>query len=141
MKNIFLANAIFLFHLLVVLFVLLAPFQPYINLILLHIVFSVSLLVHWFGNSNDCSLTLLELSLRDLPHKSQCFTHQFIAPIYDISQSDWSKISYFLAISLMLISIYRFINHPKYQLFRECMKTTGWFSKDFFSCFRLILEP
>lgn len=140
MKNIFLANAIYIFHLIIVLFVLLAPFQPYINFLLLHIVFSLSLLVHWFGNSNDCSLTLLEQTLRGLPHKSQCFTHQFIAPIYDISLTDWSKISYVIVITLLLISLYRFINHPKYQLFQECIKKTEWFSKDFFMCFRLIFE-
>jgi hypothetical protein len=140
MKNIILANAIYVFHLFIVLFVLLAPFLGYINLLLLHIVFSVSLLVHWVGNSNDCSLTLLEQSLRDLPHKSQCFTHQFIAPIYDISMSDWSKILYVITVSLLLISIYRFINHPRYQSFRECIEKTNWFSKEFFSCFRLIFE-
>lgn len=140
MKNIFLANVIYLFHLMIILFVLLAPFQPFINLLLLHIVFSISLLVHWVGNSNDCSLTLLEQTLRDLPNKSQCFSHQFIAPIYDISQTDWNKICYFLVISLMLVSIYRFIHHPRYKAFRECIQNTKWFSFDFFNCFRLILE-
>ena len=85
--NIFLANCISIFHTLVVLFVLLAPFIDIPAILILHITFSVCLLIHWWANNNICSLSYIESQLRGTDH-TESFTHKFIAPIYDISKTE-----------------------------------------------------
>jgi len=110
--DLLLANLISLFHVIIVLFVLIAPFTGNPALMILHIVFSVSLLVHWWANNNLCSLTLLEAKLRGLDH-TESFTHQFIGPVYDISNTDWSNICYILTIILMSVSFYNLYHSPK----------------------------
>lgn len=114
MWKLILANIIWLFHILVVLFVLFAPFSNRSHLLILHIVFSISLLVHWHFNDNTCSLTLLEGYLRNKPSNST-FTHSFISPIYNVSSTSWDKLCYSLVIVLMLISMYKLRIHPIFQ--------------------------
>jgi len=101
-----LANLISLFHGLVVVFVILGSFSNNIGKLLLHATFCLSLLVHWWGNSNLCSLSVLESHLRGLDY-TQSFTHQFIAPVYDISQSSWSKVCTLFTMTVMMVSMYK----------------------------------
>ena len=75
--NIILANIIFVFHIIIILFILIAPFTNKIALLILHIVFSLCLLLHWHLNSNVCSLSILESHLRGLDY-TNTFSHQFI---------------------------------------------------------------
>ena len=110
--NIFLANLVYAFHVTVVLFVLIAPFSNIPAFLILHVTFSVSLLLHWYNNNNDCSLTYIESRLRGID-KVEGFTHKFIAPIYDISQTEWSRLCYIITIILMCVSIYYLYNSPK----------------------------
>lgn len=145
-KNIILANIIRIFHLLIILFILIAPFTNLTALLILHITFSISLLVHWVFNSNECSLTLLESQLRGLP-KGESFSYKFISPIYDISNTDWSYFCYIITISLMFVSIYNLYYSEKLE------KTTRCFSEHnnndklsiykkifiFFDCFKELL--
>ena len=81
--NIFLANIIWFLHVLIILFILIAPFTNLTALLILHITFSISLLVHWAFNSNECSLTLLESQLRGIP-RNESFSYKFISPVYNI---------------------------------------------------------
>lgn len=118
---ILLANMIWVFHILVILFVLLAPFTNIPGLLILHVTFSISLLVHWYGNSNECSLTLLESQLRGLD-KTQSFTHQFIAPVYDISKTEWSTVCYTVTIILLGLSLYKLYNSQKIAEAYNCYK-------------------
>lgn len=120
-QNDFLANIIWLFHLFVVIFILLAPFTNIPALLILHVSFSLSLLVHWFGNNNVCSLSYMESKLRGLDH-TESFTHQFIAPLYDISKTDWSKYCYVITIILMSISIYYLYNSPRVAEVFKCYR-------------------
>jgi hypothetical protein len=103
--NLILANIISLFHLGIVLFILLAPFCNIPAFLILHFVFSVSLIVHWIGNENICSLSVMESKLRGL-HYTESYSHKFIAPIYDISETDWITTCYIIVITLMLVSLY-----------------------------------
>ncbi|NDC94800.1 hypothetical protein EB118_12580 [bacterium] len=107
--RIMLANAISFFHACIVLFVLLAPFLGNPALWILHITFCISLLVHWWGNSNVCSLSYMESALRGLDY-TESFTHKFISPVYDISKTEWSKICNDITIILLLISVYYLYN-------------------------------
>jgi predicted neutral ceramidase superfamily lipid hydrolase len=148
-KNLFLANLIRIFHIIVILFVFLAPFSNIPALLILHITFAFSLLVHWYYNNNACSLTLFEAKLRGID-VDKSFTHECISPMYDISQTNWSTICYFVTIILMSISIYYLYNSEKvanvFKCFAKRHENPEWNgfsfiqkSYFFFNCFKELL--
>jgi hypothetical protein len=139
MKNIFLANMIYIFHILVILFVLFAPLLNYTNILILHITFCISLLVHWLANSNECSLSRMESYFRGIDNTCT-FSHQFIAPIYDISQTNWDTVCYLIVFLTLSISLYRLFSHPKMTIFKDCYKK-GDYLQDKLSCFSILLSP
>ena len=106
MNEIF-ANIIWLIHLIIVLFMLLAPFSKIPALLILHITASGSLLMHWYFNSDICSLSLLESNLRGL-HYKETFMNSIIGPVYTIPY-------YEMTIFLMLVSLLNLLNDPKIQ--------------------------
>lgn len=103
--NELLANIISLFHILIILFVILAPFSGSIYLLIIHIFFCISLFVHWYANNNSCSLSIIESRLRGLDH-TESISHRIIAPIYDISKSDMNTLVWITTFVLFGISIY-----------------------------------
>jgi hypothetical protein len=105
---ILLADLIYYFHILIVLFIIITPFTNILSLLILHVTFSICLLLHWKANSNVCSLSLLESYLRGVERDST-FSHQFIAPIYDISSSEWCSISTIITIVLLFISLTKLV--------------------------------
>lgn len=119
-RNIFLADLVAAFHLLVVLFVIFAPFSNVPYILVLHITFGISLLVHWYFNDNTCSLTVLESSLRGIP-RDTTFTYQFIAPVYDISLTSWRKLTFYATVALMAISAYRLFNHDAWKKCKDVL--------------------
>lgn len=112
----FLADIISVFHSLVVLFFLLAPFTNIPSILILHITFGLSLIVHWRMNSNMCCLSVLESHLRGL-ERQDTFTHQLIAPLYEISKNDWDSLIYIITIGLMCVSLYKLYHSEKFQKF------------------------
>lgn len=120
--NLLLADLIFLFHCIIILFVLFAPFTNIPAILILHIVFAVSLMVHWHANSNVCSLSIMEAHLRGLDSREDTFTHQFIAPVYDISATEWSNIVWYITVFVMAISIYKLYNTEKFKVAWKCFK-------------------
>lgn len=123
----------------VILFVLFAPFFNYTNILILHITFSLSLLVHWFTNSNECSLSRLESYFRGMD--STCtFSHQFIAPIYDVSQTNWDTICYAIVFITMGLSIYKLAIHPKMNIFKKCYNNEESFLNKM-KCLSILLSP
>lgn len=118
----FLANCIWFFHLIVILIILVVPFTNIPALLLMHSVFSISLLTHWYFNNNICSLTLMESTLRGIP-TTKSFSHQFISPIYDMSNSDLSSLCYIIVISLLIISLYKFLKSDALKDTIKCLKS------------------
>ena len=118
-QNIYLANFIYVLHILVILFVIFAPFSNIPSILIIHIAFSFSLLVHWIANNNACSLTYLESQLRGIDVKDS-FTYQFISPVYDISKTDWSRICYTITIIVLIISIYKLSNSKAFSKSLKC---------------------
>jgi len=110
--NLLLANAIYVFHVLIVLFVILAPFSNLPAILILHVTFCATLIVHWLASNNECSLTFLESKLRGLD-KSESFTYKFIAPMYDISKTDWSNLCYVITFIVLGISLYKLYNSER----------------------------
>jgi len=122
--NLFLANMIYLFHVVVIVFVLLAPFSNIPAFLILHVTFSFSLIVHWYNNNNECSLTYMEAKLRGLD-RTESFTHKFISPLYDISKTEWSRFCYIITIFLMCVSIYYLYHSDKVSKAWRCYNDTS----------------
>lgn len=138
-ESTFLADIVFLFHISIVLFVLLAPFTQIPAILILHLTFCLSLLVHWYASSNMCSLTLLEGHLRGLDH-TNTFTHQLIAPMYDISDTDASTIAYIITYTVMFISMYYLYNSQEFKnALEEYKNSTGGFYNLFNSFGKLLI--
>lgn len=116
--NLFLANFIRLLHILLVLFILIAPFTNTPGYLILHITLSISLLTHWVGNSDICSLSLLESKLRGNAY-SETFMHQIVAPVYKINETSLSKISYIVVITLMCVSMYKLYKTGVFSLIKK----------------------
>lgn len=116
----FLVAGVRTIHGVIVLFVLLGILSNAPMVLLLHATTCMSLLVHWYNNSNVCSLSMFEAYLRGINY-TQSFTHSIIAPVYDISQTTWSNVCYIITICVMCISFYKL-----YTLFQsfQC-KTQG----------------
>lgn len=80
-------------HLLIVLFVILIPFQSFDNkltnlcLAFFHFLFVILLLIHWWYSSDICSLTLLESKITG-NHIGDGFIHSIIAPFYNLDGID-----------------------------------------------------
>lgn len=115
----FLADCIAFFHTLVVLFVIVVPFLDVTCLLVLHVTFTISLLVHWWANSNVCSLSVLEAQLRGLDY-TESFTHKFVAPIYDISKTTWSNIVWLVTVLLLCISFIKLYRSKVWEEVYTC---------------------
>lgn len=122
MKNTLLADLIYYFHICIIAFVLFAPICGQIPILILHIVFCISLLLHWATNQNICCLTVLEGQLRGMPYDKGVI-HRFIGPIYDVSKTTFSKISYIVVLIVMSISIISLINTKKFKGFLACCRS------------------
>lgn len=117
--NKILLNLIILLHVLCVLFIVCIPFCCSSNYFLLvHIIVIPFIILHWILNNNACSLTLAEQYVRakiynTTPDPTECFTHKFIAPIYDFNKNNknFSNIIYIFTIMLLCISIYKLYNN------------------------------
>jgi hypothetical protein len=134
-----LANLISFFHILVILFILIAPFTNTPYLWILHVAFGVSLLVHWIGNNNMCSLSVFESQLRGLDY-TESFTHKFVAPMYDVSKSTWSTICYIIVVILTSISIYKIYNSDRVYSSLKCFsESLEPFYKKFNGCMNILM--
>jgi hypothetical protein len=111
-SNIFLANIVYLSHLLLILFIIYGPFTSNPLILLLHIVSCICLLFHWYMNSDLCSLNILEAKLRNIKI-SQTITYQFIKPVYNISELKWNKFIWLITIIVLLLSLYKFYKFYK----------------------------
>lgn len=119
MTSVIFANIIWLFHLCVILFMILAPFTKIPGILILHITFSICLLVHWAANSNVCSLTVMEAYCRGVP-ATDTFMHELISPMYDISETDLNDIVHIVTYSTMILSIYYLYKSDKFKEALEC---------------------
>ena len=68
-------------HILLILFVLIAPFCNSKFILLLHVIIVWSILFHWINEQYMCSLTKLEITIKTKMNKKlkydDCFTCQF----------------------------------------------------------------
>lgn len=107
-------------HVLVIIFVLGAPFSDSNYLLIMHLIIVPFILLHWVLNNNTCSLTVAEKFIRDTTagdsmDKEDCFTYKFIAPIYDFNKNNnnYSSFTYILTIGLWLTTVYNLLRKYK----------------------------
>jgi hypothetical protein len=100
-------------HIMVVLFILMAPFSDNNGLIFLHTVVVPFIIIHWIFNNNNCFLTLLEKHIKKISHgikspRNDTFIYQFISPIYSFNSDheNYSTFIYCFTIMLWLISVF-----------------------------------
>ena len=116
----FLANLVYLFHIFVILFIIFIPFLNVLPILLiLHITSCFCLGIHWYNNSDVCSLTILEGQLRGI-NITETFTHKFISPMYTITNTEWSNIVWLITFIVMCVSIYKLYNSDKFKQSLKC---------------------
>ena len=104
-------------HIIVIIFVLCAPFSGSNYLIFMHTIIVPFIMLHWVLNNNTCCLTVMEKYIREktygtTPSDEECFTYKFIAPIYDFNKNHkaFSYFTYITTFSLWSISVYNLID-------------------------------
>jgi hypothetical protein len=99
-----LANIVQGIHLLIAGFILFAPLSNMILILMIHFVSVISLITHWKMNSNMCFLTLLEGYIRGTPRQNT-FMYSVIAPVYNISSTQWGEVVTIITLILGFISL------------------------------------
>jgi len=95
-------------HIIILLCVLIIPFTNIPILLFLHILFSLLLLLHWYGSSDVCFLTYLE-SLITGNNINDGFIYKIISPFYNISKIKTKQLIWTITILLLFISLHKFI--------------------------------
>jgi hypothetical protein len=70
-------------HILLILFVILAPFTGDPLIILLNLVIMAGIMGHWILNEQTCCLTVLEKMLRGKQNDSETFFGSLVGPVYE----------------------------------------------------------
>ena len=101
-------------HIIVIIFVLCAPFSGSNYLLFMHTIIVPFIMLHWVLNNNTCSLTVMEKFVRTQtygvqPEDEECFSYKFIAPIYENNQA-FSYFTYVATFGLWSISVYNLID-------------------------------
>lgn len=115
-----------LFHLCIVLFVAFGFLIPIPSILILHSTFAFCLLVHWYANSDVCSLSIIEAKLSGVDY-TQTFMHRIVSPMYNISQYTLSKIIKVLTIFLGIASIIHLVTSKRTHLLVESIRNNGLF--------------
>ena len=93
-----------LIHLCIIFFVTLSPFTNNPMLLSFHVIFLISMMIHWKLNSDECCLTLLESKLRKIKI-SEGLLHRILSPFFtnniEYSYVIWSITLGFLCISII----------------------------------------
>jgi hypothetical protein len=121
MFNKFILSLINIIHLLVILFVFIAPFTNSTILLLLHAIIIPFIMLHWILNNDTCAITEIEKIMRKKinggkeVNQNDCFSYKIISPIYNFlsNNPNYSKLSWFITILLWSISIYKLQYHKE----------------------------
>lgn len=93
-------------HLALVAFMALAPFSSSPSLLVMHVLLTPVLWVHWLVGDDSCVLTLLEHQLRGVDN-TDSFMHRLVGPVYNISDPDARMVSWLGSVLLWAVSASR----------------------------------
>ncbi|AYV78464.1 MAG: hypothetical protein Edafosvirus14_11 [Edafosvirus sp.] len=118
--NEFVLNVIWILHILIIIFIIGAPFTNSNYILFVHFIFVPFMILHWVLNDNTCVLTIIEKRIRKQLYGkevdgNECYTGKLIEPIYDFKKNyqTLSVLIYVVVIGLWLITTYKLYN--KYQ--------------------------
>jgi hypothetical protein len=96
------ADLIWIFHVLLVFFVVLVPFVGHPGLVLINLIFMIGIAGHWILNNNVCCLTEFESFFRGIDDRSETFFGKLIGPVYGLnnSWSQWIGLLFLIAVSI-----------------------------------------
>lgn len=112
MANEFLANVVWLLHVLFVIWMIVTPFTNNEPMLVLHLVTGPFLWMHWITNQDACSLTLMESYLRGVPCEKSFF-HSLVSPVYKIRDDDIRMCAWIVSVVLWLITVSKVLKRPR----------------------------
>lgn len=98
--------AIRVLHAIFVVFMIVAPFLPDMELVSLHFILVPFLYLHWLTNDATCFLTVVEKSVRGVGD-DKSFFHSLLAPVYQFHKDDVNYGVWIASYALWLVSLYR----------------------------------
>lgn len=109
---------IYIIHLIVLLFVVIAPFTNSNYMLFIHSIIVPFIMLHWLLNNDSCAVTMMEKYARGGSSEiknEDCITYQIVGPIYNLTKdyADYSTITWTVTITLWLISVSKL--YIKYQ--------------------------
>ena len=112
MKSEFLANVIWVLHMLFVLWVVVVPFTDNEPMLVLHLMVIPSLWTHWILNQDTCMLTITERYFRGCDSK-ESFFHNLVSPVYKIGDSAVQQAAWIASGILWSITLYKVMKRPQ----------------------------
>ena len=100
------ANFIFTLHLLLIAFILTAPFADNEGILMMHAITIPFILLHWAANDNTCCLTVTEAYFRDGVPRSELFFQKLIGPVYEPRHDSLIILGMLLLLGFSLYKIY-----------------------------------
>ena len=114
-------------HYLIVLFMLFGWIIDDPMVLMLYIVSSISLKVHWYLSDDTCALTLLEQAITKVD-KYESFMHKIVNPIYKIEDDNLSSISKQFTSVFLVVAIYKFYKIDGIKKIKDEFKKVGLFN-------------
>jgi hypothetical protein len=92
---------------------LILPLSNKLGILILHWFSLLTLMIHWYFNSDACFLSLLEAKIRNINVKSTIF-HSLVLPFYNITEKEYSTIVWLITLILFSISTYKILHHNNF---------------------------
>lgn len=90
-------------HLAFVVFMTWAPFSGNRMALVMHLVVTPLLWLHWALNDDSCALTLLETKLRGVD-SSESFMHSLVSPVYKVRDADMRTVCWLASAGLWAVT-------------------------------------
>jgi hypothetical protein len=107
-----LLTVVTIIHLLVIFFVLVAPFYGNNYLLMIHAIIVPFIMLHWVANDDTCFLTMVELHLMSKingkpANKNDCISCRIMSPIYNVTNqhAEYTSSIYLVTTLLWLASV------------------------------------
>lgn len=99
------ADIIYIVHLLVLLFVIIAPFTSNQKVLTIEMALLITIMFHWITNNQVCCLTEFEKILRNEKDDGNTFFGKIMGPVYSFGKD--SQVTQVILFVLMMITLYK----------------------------------
>ena len=112
MKSEFLANVIWVLHMIFVLWVVITPFTNNEPMLVLHVMVIPFLWGHWLMQQDTCALTMAERYFRGCDAQ-ESFFHNLVSPVYKIDDATMRSVSWVASAILWSVSLSKVLRRPE----------------------------